>query len=130
MDKPHSPSIRIQRERLCENLFKLRSSEEYKLMWKRFLRDSIDMMACPIFYQAITDQLVKTLVKVKYPVTIILSTTVTPNLALDSIEKNVIRYMAGYVIHSLKKKINNSTHFLKEEILFCLTELEVDGGKL
>ena len=81
-------------------------------------------------YQAITDQLMKTLVKVKYPVTIILSTTVTPNLALDSIEKNVIRYMAGYVIHSLKKKINNSTHFLKEEILFCLTELEVDGGKL
>jgi hypothetical protein len=34
---------------------------------------------------------------------------------LDKMEKNSLRYMAGYVIRALEKKMRHSTHPLKEE---------------
>ena len=39
-----------------------------------------------------------------------------------------MRYAAGYVLHSLKKKINRSAHRNKKEILIRISELEEVAG--
>lgn len=124
-----SRSVRIQRERLCENLFKLRSSETHKQMWSTFLLKTINFRACPIFYQAITDQIIEELTKVHFPIpSSSQSTAIVPDL--DIIELNAIRYMAGYVVQSLKKKVESTAfaHRDKSEIRLCLSELEGDRG--
>ncbi len=128
-----SRSVRVQRERLCENLFKLRSSKAYQQMWLNFLREAVGIdEACPIFYQAVTDHLVEELARIYYPIASAPSSEATRTPALDNIEMNVIRYMAAYVIHSLKKKVTGSSYVQcqasKKEMLLCLGELEGDEG--
>ena len=46
---------------------------------------------------------------------------------LDSVEKGVIRYMAGYVVHTLKKKMKRVSFPKKDEVIMCLGELEENG---
>lgn len=38
-------------------------------------------------------------------------------------EKNALRYAAGYVIQHLQKQVKRSAHPLKDELEFCLIEL-------
>ena len=97
-----SRSTRIQRERLCEKLFKLRASDEYRELWSNFLAASIHMAACPIFYQAVTDIIMKALTKIKYPVTDTPTQCVTA-VPVDRTEKNVLR-LHGRVHHSFPEK--------------------------
>ncbi len=88
----------------------------------KFLHDTICREACPIFYQAITDTIMDELTKKQFPV--VESMPLLPESPIDRIERNAIRYMAGYAIHSLKKKAIKMIHPMKEEILLCLTKLE------
>ena len=121
-----SKSIRVQRDHLCEKSFQLRSSKEYREMWSKYLGQSIECRACPIFFQAVTDNLIKQLVKNHYAVSHADAATSLP--PLDNIELKVVRYAAGYVLHSLKKKINRSAHRNKKEILIRISELEEVAG--
>jgi hypothetical protein len=115
-------SFKLQHERLCENFFKLKSSHWYIDLWTKFLYDAIRREACPIFFQAITDTIMDKLTKEHFPVAE--SMPLTPEFPIDKIERNAIRYMAGYVIHSLKKKVCRRSHPMNEEIMLCLSELE------
>lgn len=48
---------------------------------------------------------------------------------MDYLERNALRYAAGFVIQSLQKKIDKSAHRLKESVKLCLKDLE-DAGQL
>ena len=52
------------------------------------------------------------------------------NMHFDYMEANAIRYMAGYVVHSLKGKNDTSTHPLQVQLALCLGDLEEDIGEL
>ena len=120
-------SMRVQRERMWENYYKLRSKDDFKSMWSKFLHDSIAIQASPIFFQFITDKVMKKMIKLHFPLKSIHSEEeVAP---LDYLEANALRYMAGYVVRSLRKKIKDSAHPLKKEVLLCLKDLEEDVGK-
>ena len=70
-----------------------------------------------------TDNLIKQLVKNHYAVSHTDAETSLP--PLDNIELKVVRYTAGYVLHSLK---NRSAHRNKKEILIRISELEEVAG--
>ena len=44
-------------------------------------------------------------------------------------EANTIRYIVGYTVHALRKKLNKSSHPLKASIILCLNDLEEEIGK-
>lgn len=49
---------------------------------------------------------------------------------LDYTEKNALRYAAGFVIRSLQKKIDRSTHCLKEACKTLPEGIREDSGKI
>ena len=122
-EEPWSRSMRQAREVMWERLFKLRSSQYFRDLWAKCLLDAIGCEpACPIFYQFVTDAVIEVLVKRNFPVSEV-DSSATSEASLDFEEQNALRYTAGYVMRNLKKKIRQSAHPLKEELLFCLSEL-------
>ena len=95
-------------------------------MWNVFLCDSIDVEAYPIFYQFVSDSTLEELLKLNFPVQSSSRNTVSP---IDYMEANAIRYVAGYVFRSVKKKCMKSAHPLKDAIILCLSDIEEDIGK-
>ena len=43
-------------------------------------------------------------------------------------ERNVLRYVAGYVCRKLRTKIERENHDLKEELILCLMDLVKDAS--
>ena len=122
-----SKSVRVQREMMWQNYYKLRSSNEYVDAWKNFLHEAIKVKASPIFFQFVTDKLMEKLIKDHF--TLVPSVHITIPASLDYLDKNAIRYTAGSVIRSLQKKVDRSLHPLKEAIKLCLVDIEEDAGK-
>ena len=72
-----------------------------------------------LFYQRVTDILFRSLVKSHYQI----ANNSEPTASLDDQEANALRYAAGFVCRHLRKKIERSTHILKEELIVCLMTL-------
>jgi len=72
----------------------------------------------PIFYQFIITQ---EMIKEKFPIVTTLTAIEKPSLTYE--EVNAIQYSAGYIPRALQKKLKNSGHKLKEELILCLLEL-------
>ena len=66
------------------------------------------------------DKLMEQLVKQHFPV---MAGDHRAQAPLDYEEHNAVRYTAGYVIRSLTRKVNCSSHLLKKELTLCLEEL-------
>ena len=49
--------------------------------------------------------------------------TSAPDFSMSYEEKNALRYSAGYVIRSVKKEIAKSSHPLKDDILWCIDDM-------
>lgn len=79
--------VQVQRERMWEPYHKLRSSQSYKDYWAKFLHNSINHDACPIFYQFVGDAIMEMLIKQRFPLK-----TVQEDLkvALDYEEKTLL----------------------------------------
>ena len=65
-----------------------------------------------MLYQHLTDIIFKELLREKYSVSVNDSERAGPVITMD--EANILRYVAGYVCHHLRKKIEASNHPLKE----------------
>ena len=107
---------------MWESYYKFRSSVDFSLKWIDHLSPIGGSRSdpCPILYQFVTDAVMEELLKRYFPVeTIGRSVQAT----LDYEEHNALRYMAGYVIRSLTKKVDRSSHPLKTRLALCLQEL-------
>ena len=90
------------------------------------MNDSVGSVACPIFYQYVTNCIMEVLIKQYFPVD---TTTSEPDVAsLTYEEANALRYTAGYVIRAFRKKIEGSAHPLLEELVLCLVDMEEKEG--
>ena len=61
-----------------------------------------------------------TFIKEKFPVKPVADKEIK---SLDYEELNAVRYVAGYVLRALTKKMLRSAHPLKEEMVDCLDEM-------
>ena len=116
--------LQRQHELLCEQLFRLQSSVDFQSYWSKFLNEA-NITVCPIFFQSITEWMKDEIVKDHFP--LLLNESTPLPAPLDSVEKGVIRYMAGYVVHTLKKKMKRVSFPKKDEVIMCLGELEENG---
>ena len=96
--------------------------------WEDFLKH-FDAPASPIFYQHVTDEVFKDMVKTEFArkdnEDCEIATT-----GISDMEENTLRYMAGYVLRKIKSKIEKSSNEHKDCMLLCITELtgeKMDG---
>ena len=90
-------------------------------MWNSFVSKSISLASCPIFYQYLTERIFDQLIKEKFPISISARTETIASLSY--IEKNALRYAAGYIPRSLCKKIKKSSDPDKLELLLCIDDM-------
>ena len=116
--------VRNSRGRMWEKFHKLRSSEVFRAGWVKFLHDSIESEACPIFFQFVTDSIMEGLIKEHFPVEASHSKEHGIN-TLDYEEVNALRYTAGYVTRALKGKDNNYTQHHNTRMTQAAAELKM-----
>ena len=117
---PRKVKYHTLRERMWERYYKLQISYEFTKLWTDFLRNTIGYKACPIFYQHISNEMMKLVIKAEFPTDSCKSieSKVAP---LDHEERNALHYTAGYVIHAITKEVKRSS---KDSILLsCLKEM-------
>ena len=66
------------------------------------------------------------MIKKRFPISTSSPAFEKPSLSFE--EVNAIRYSVGYIPRALQKKLENSSHKLKEELILCLQELTEDDG--
>lgn len=101
-----------------EKLFHITCISKLSKKWDDFL-EPISGKSSPLFYQHVMEIIFKSLIKSHFQISSDNTTTATMN----NHKKNALRYAAGYVCRHLRKKIENSSHALKEELVLCLMTL-------
>ena len=110
-----------RRERMWKAFHQLSSSADFRSLWEGFLYRSDNTAPCPIFYQYVTDFIFKTKTKEAFPISV--PHTFDCTVTLSYIERNALRYAAGYIPWSLCKKIKKSKNPNKAELLLCLDDM-------
>ena len=88
-----------------------------------FIQTSIGLEGSPIFYQYVTRVILEQLIKIQFPLELPSRIIQPYSTSLDFEESNALRYCGGYLIKSLKKKIEKSARPLKDALLLCLQDL-------
>ena len=106
---------------------KVRTSEEFRLLWVNVLAEMEVQSVVPAFYQAITDAIFKELITIDTQVTESELSLAQPITYEDA---NVIRFAAGYVCRKVHEKIKKSRQPNRRDLLSCITELLEDEGDI
>ena len=114
--------VTTTREKMWEKYYKIRSTDEFKAKWKRFLHLS-GAVASPTLYQHITDLVFNHLIKKHFTTSHTQPTQSDSIPPLDYNERNAIRYISGYLTRSVYHKLNKSKHKYKDELCLCLCEI-------
>ena len=114
-----SSSIKsCNREVLWRNYFLQRSSEKFVGSWVSFLT-TLHLTPTPVLYQHLTDLIFRQLIQSSYLGSV--SKATAPPLTKS--EGRGLRYAIGYVCRHVRKKIEEQSHELKEELILCLVTL-------
>ena len=118
--KPFPPVVKNskQREQMWGTYHQIRSSTNFQETWLQALRRFQGCVACPIFYQYVTDHLFRQMVKQHFPLkeTDQLQSEYS-NLTLE--EASGLRYAAGYVCRAMRKRFGSKN----PDLLECIDEL-------
>jgi len=113
-----------KRENIWRAFHNLRTSKSYVAKWVQFLQRSTSLSPCPIFYQFVSDRAFKELMKAHFIVEQSPANVCIQELSYG--EENALRYAAGYIPRALRRKLERSSHPLKEELILCLLDLTED----
>lgn len=111
------------REKLWRKFHSLRVSTALESLWNALPSEvnSKDPMLC----QMVLTDVMEGLIKVYRPLEVAAEATVEEP-ALTEQEKKALRYVAGYIPVSLRRKLERSSHPHKEEFILCLWEMSED----
>ena len=105
----------------------LRTSTSFHSDWVHFVRAAVKRTPSPIFYQHVTHEVFKTLVKLEYPCVEGGSDAAVKSICRE--EENVLRYVAGYVCRKLRNKIEKSSLPNKDDLVLCLLDMSGDDDR-
>ena len=118
------------RECLWKQYHQLRCSEMYFVLWQKLFQ-KIGIDDSPLLLaQYIGDHILNNLIKRSSPIEEN-STGNDQEKAINEVELKALRYVAGYIPRSLKKKLKKSAHPLRRQLQICLWDLlddEDEGG--
>jgi len=114
---------------------KLRTSPEFKVEWHKFLETAVVKQKPTVaFYQYVTHELFKELVKLEFTVNIV-SIIYAVNDAddkplppLSHEEKNAIHYIVGFVCRKIHGRLEESSCPGRTEMMLCLSDM--NGGDI
>ena len=112
---------KVQRERMWGQYHVIRSSHRFRERWSSILRRIEGCDPCPIFFQYVTDNVFRHLVKTQFSVCKMQQTTNTTDLTDE--ETSALRYAAGYVCRAMKKEYKSNP-----EVLLAIDELVDDNN--
>jgi len=115
-------SFTYNKEKIWKQFYLLRTSKEFTERWRQFLPSTTPPVE-PVLYQHLTDIVFKCLINKHFEIVYLDQEPAEINVN----EKNVLRYVAGYIGRKLRTKIERENHELKEEMVLCLMELVKDG---
>lgn len=110
------------REKMWAKYHSVRNSEEFVSLWTAILQES-GVCAIPICYQTVTDKLFEKRIQFHCPVATPSVLESEEDVTLTYEEENAIRYAAGYVLRSVRKKVMKSQHANKENIVETIDSL-------
>ena len=115
--------ISKQREKMWASYHELICSQSFQTTWTTFLNSlGCNDTLCPVFNQFVTGSAMEQLIKLWYPVVSIESSD--EEVSLDYQECKAVRYVAGYTIRALLKKVERFTKLnQKDELKNCLQEM-------
>ena len=108
------------RENLWRIFHTVRISTTLETVWKT-LPDGVnskDPMFCQMMLTSVMEGLIKVCCTLENS-----SGSTSEELALSELEQKALRYVAGYVPVQLRKKLERSSHPLKEEFILCLWDM-------
>lgn len=120
-------SLQLKKERMWGAYHRLRTADTFVSDWRLFITNSTGLKAFPSFYQFVTQNIFKELIKEAYPVLEIHGHDCeSPGRPLTHEEQNALRYVAGYIIRKVQQKLEKSTHPRKDEMVLLLMECAGD----
>ncbi len=117
----------FQRERMWAKYHQLRTSDLYREFWTQFVGEASVSPASPIFYQYVGNNLFQMLIMECYSIHSYEDDL--DILPLTYIETNALRYVAGNVCHSVRKKIINKKHPLKGTLIIAIGDMGEDSDR-
>ena len=112
--------LAFQEEREREDVEHLPTSRDFVQLWEELLAISTSAPPEPLLYQHFSHLLFQRQLEEKLPSS---STIPTEEKPLTEVELKALRYTAGFVPHSLLRKMSKSTHPKKKELCLSLREM-------
>ncbi len=119
----HKTNI-LKKAKMWGMYHQLRTSDSFKKEWRLFVEKSVQLDMSAAFYQYVTHEVFKELIKSEYPVFSANAASLPP---LTNIEENALRYVAGYVCRKIHDRLQSSTCKDKAVMILCLTDM--NGGE-
>lgn len=114
-----------RREKMWSKYYQVRTSETFRAKWHEFLETSIRSRSTPLFWQYVSNEVFRALVKEAF------KPSHSDQMAAEEItyqEANALRYTAGYICRSMKRKLAVANHPLKEELILAIDSMCKDDG--
>ncbi len=118
-------SLRTRQTKMWGGYHQLRTSVKFVAEWKTFLRDSVGSEVGPVFFQFITNEMFKDMVKQEFEIDP--SSADASSCKLSHDDECALRYTAGYVCRKVHDKITRSSLPHKKDLILTLIEFRGDG---
>lgn len=116
-------TLHSKREKIWGQFHTIHTSDSFIQLWTLLFSEA-ELQALPTLYQHLTTLLFKEMVRKHFDIQSSPACEVATTMRYE--DANAIRYVAGYVCHAVRKKINISKSPLKQELLLAIWELLED----
>ena len=101
----------------------MRSSEAFQLDWVKFVQESVKRTPSPVFFQYVTHEVFKCLIKEEYPVPDHDGNKNGESKEITREEENALRYVVGYACRKVCSKIQSSSLENKDDLIICVNDM-------
>ena len=119
-----APTTKARREKMWAAFSKYVQSSEYRQLWCT-LSNNASVQSSPLLNFYLTHNYLLHLLKTKFPLTNSDLSNAPVDMSAD--EESALRYVAGYMIRSLRAKIERSKPNLMEEMVLALYSFREDS---
>lgn len=110
-------------EKMWTMFHDLRTSKEFRDVWDSLVVKAIKQKATATVFQYTTTRVFREIIKRKFEIE---KNGANSHSQLTLDEKNVVRYVAGFVCRKVQKKIEQSSHKNKDEMALLMVEFYGD----
>ena len=124
------PESKGEREQMWATYHRARVSTFFRQFWADFLK-TVGVEPSPLLYQYLTDTIFQEMMSMSCAVSTDDGPESDTHQSPTYEECNALRYIAGYVCSKVQKKIEDSKHPHRDDLLLCLMDIrdeEVDAG--